>query len=325
MMSIGRLMEKLVTTDQVHRRDRVAFWCETVCETFVPLECGDIAPADFFGSVATRELVDIQFSEVTAQPHSVTRTRRMISRSCDDYFLLGLQIQGSSILSQDGRTALLRPGDFALYDTTRPYDLNFREASVQLVLRLSRTLVGGRLADAEDYTARRIDGQYGAGRLASSFIRQLHENMDELDAISLARLHASTVDLAATALAERTGADAQGGEAGMLLRRRVLSYIDRNLADVKLNCATIAAAHGVSERYLRKVFENSSISVAEWIWSRRLEQARRDLADPLLKHLQITAIGYDVGFKDPAHFSRAFKAKFGITPSQHRSRPAGHS
>lgn len=49
------------------------------------------------------------------------------------------------------------------------------------------------------------------------------------------------------------------------------------------------------------------------------EQAKRDLSDPLLAHLGITAIGYDVGFKDAAHFSRAFKARFGMTPSRHRA------
>ena len=62
------------------------------------------------------------------------------------------------------------------------------------------------------------------------------------------------------------------------------------------------------------------MSVSELIWARRLEQARRDLADPLHRHVSVTGIGYDAGFKDAAHFSRAFKSAFGETPSAYRSR-----
>jgi AraC-like DNA-binding protein len=61
------------------------------------------------------------------------------------------------------------------------------------------------------------------------------------------------------------------------------------------------------------------MSVSELIWSRRLDQARRDLADPLRSHISVTAIAYDVGFKDSAHFSRAFKNRFGLTPGECRS------
>jgi AraC-like DNA-binding protein len=32
----------------------------------------------------------------------------------------------------------------------------------------------------------------------------------------------------------------------------------------------------------------------------------------------ITQIAYDWGFKDPAHFSRAFKMRYGRSPSAHR-------
>lgn len=311
-------MKDSFSTDMLAQKDRVPYWRDVVCTTFVELDCNGTDPQDFFGTVSSRSIGDIQISAVEASAQTVSRTRSNIAASDRDYFLLSLQTKGQGMLTQDGRTAVLRTGDFALYDTTRPYDLRFDCLHGQLVLRLPREIVAGRLADAECCTALRIAGDMGAGRLASMFIRQLHSELDNIDPVSVGRLHASTVDLLATALAEQGGTAGAVNESHVLLRRRVSAFIDEHLGDVNLSCEMIASAHRISQRYLRKIFEASSQSVSELIWARRLDQAKRDLADPLLAHLAVTAIGYDVGFKDAAHFSRAFKTKFGITPRDYR-------
>ncbi len=311
-------MEKALTTDALAEKDRLPYWRDVVCATFVELECDGTGADDFFGSMANSAIGDIQISAVRSTSQIVSRTRSKIAASDHDYFLLSLQTQGNGILEQSGRAALLGPGDFALYDTTRPYDLRFDGPFSQLVLRLPREIVAGRLAEAERCTALRIAGNLGTGRLASMFIRQLHAEIDDIDPISVARLHASTVDLMATALAEQGGVGGTSTESHVLLRRRVSAFIDDHLGDPHLTCELIASAHRISERYLRKIFETSSQSVSELIWARRLDQAKRDLADPLHRHVAVTAIGYDVGYKDSAHFSRSFKAKFGLTPREYR-------
>lgn len=316
---MGTRLEALsLTTASVDARDRLAFWRDVVCDTFVELDCESHLADGFHGALTNTSLCGIQFSHVAAEAQQVVRSRAKIARSARDYFLLSLQVEGRGTLAQDGRTAILQPGDFALYDTTRPYDLTFGSAFQQLVLRLPREIVSDRLTDTERLTALRISGEHGVGRLASTFLRQLHQQLDEIDPVSVNRLHASVVDLLATALGEQCGVTA-ASESQVLIRRRICVFIDRNLANPDLNCAMIAAEHGISERYLRKLFETSEMTVSEWIWSRRLDQARRDLVDPLHAHVSVTAIGYDVGFKDGAHFSRAFKAKFGETPTACRN------
>lgn len=312
-------MAELLTTEQMGLRDRLPFWRDMVCDTFVELECEPAVDGPFSGSITNASVGDIQFSDVSSLAQRVRRTRSKIASSDLDYFLLSVQTKGRGLLKQDGRSALLNPGDFALYDTTRPYDLHFDDDFSQLVLRLPRSIVNGRLAEAEQLTALRVMGDRGAGMLASMFLRQLHAQIGDIDELSVARLHASAVDLLATALAEQLGAHAQVSEGQILLRRRVAAFIDVNLGNPNLNCEFIATQHNISERYLRKLFESSQMSVSEWIWSRRLDQAHRDLADPLHDHLSITAIGYDSGFKDSAHFSRAFRSKFGVSPSAFRA------
>jgi len=308
----------LMSTDTVSERERLAYWREAVCDTFVELECETHRPEHFFGSLTSRVAGAIQYSAVRSAPQHVARTRHKISRSGYDYFLLSLQTRGRGVLEQDGRRAELSAGDFALYDTTRPYDLWFDAQFSQLVLRLPRQMVVDRLVDPNGLTALRIAGSAGSGRLASLFFRQLYHELERVEVRGVDRLHATGVDLLATAFAEQAGVGFCVSESHTMLRRRISDFIDRHLGDPELSCMSIAAAHGISERYLRKLFAGSSRSASDHIWSRRLERARRDLVDPLRAHRTVTAIGYDVGFKDAAHFSRAFKARFGITPTEQR-------
>jgi len=311
--------DNLLSTDSVRAKERLPYWCDMVCDTFVELDCDSSEFESFSGSLQTSEVGGIQISTVRSVAQRVRRTRSRIAGSSRDHFLLSLQLCGTGVVSQDSRTAILSPGDFALYDCTRPYELAFDDSFSQVVLRLPRETVTGRLIDSHLLTARRIDGRKGVGLLASSFMRQLHEQLDHIDAMSLGRLQANAVDLMATALTQQTSMQPSVSEGQAIIRQRVCAFIERNLGNSQLTCESIATAHGISQRYLRKIFESSSVSLSDWIWRRRLEQAKRDLVDPLLAHLSVTAIGFDVGFKDAAHFSRAFRARFDMTPRDWRN------
>jgi AraC-like DNA-binding protein len=307
------------STDSVSEGRKIDFWRDAVCDTFVELECDTPVTDHFFGSMVNSTVGDLQYSNIRSSAQHVVRTRSKISGSRRDYFLVSLQMTGQCAAAQDGKTAVLSPGDFVLYDTTRPYDLRFDSSFDQLVLRLPRAVVTDRLAEAERYTGIRILGNAGSGHLASHFLRQLHGQIDTIDPCSVGRLHATAVDLLATALSEQAGAVSRISEPHLFLRQKICAFIDANLADPNLHCNAIAGAHGVSQRYLRKLFESASMTVSERIWSRRLEQAKRDLADPLMSNVSVTTIGYDVGFKDAAHFSRSFKTRFGCTPTSWRA------
>jgi transcriptional regulator GlxA family with amidase domain len=64
----------------------------------------------------------------------------------------------------------------------------------------------------------------------------------------------------------------------------------------------------------------------DWLRRLRVAEARRLLAD---LDLPVKEVGRRVGFEDPYHFSRVFRAIDGLSPSAHReailtsARPAG--
>ncbi|MDF3303767.1 helix-turn-helix domain-containing protein [Rhodococcus sp. T2V] len=116
-------------------------------------------------------------------------------------------------------------------------------------------------------------------------------------------------------LADRPTPLSRGDE----LQARVTAFIDERLADRELDVRSIAAAHHISVRHLQKKFEAEGDTASGWIRRRRLEQCRRDLADPRYRDLTVSAIGARWGFTDAAHFSRLFKATHGSTPGTYRT------
>ena len=65
------------------------------------------------------------------------------------------------------------------------------------------------------------------------------------------------------------------------------------------------------------------LSVMAWIRRQRLERARRDLTDADLRTMPVHAIARRWGFSQHSVFTRAFRAAYGISPSDQRPE-AGH-
>ena len=102
----------------------------------------------------------------------------------------------------------------------------------------------------------------------------------------------------------------------------VRAFIRQHIHDPRLTPSLIAAAHHISVSYLHRVFTGQSEgeTVAAWIRGRRLESAYRDLADPALRAMPIQAVAARWGIHRASDFSRAFKAAYGVSPSEHRHR-----
>ena len=93
-----------------------------------------------------------------------------------------------------------------------------------------------------------------------------------------------------------------------------LTYID----DPGLSPDAIAAGVGVSRRHLYRAFSEHGQTPANWIWALRTEQARLRLTAPEQQKKSLTELAFEVGFNDMAHFSRAYRGRYGCSPRQAR-------
>jgi AraC-like DNA-binding protein len=236
----------------------------------------------------------------------------------------GDDFRGSSVLIQDGREATLTPGDFTLYDTDRPYTLAFSDPHRMLVLVFPRDMLGLPESRLAGLTATRLPGAGGGlATLIGPFLAQVADLLDEVDTRGGVRLAGNVLDLLGTVLTERLDCSpADPDRAHRALMLQITSFIEEHLGEADLAPAQIAAAHHISLRQLHKLFHASGTTVAGWIRQRRLERCGHDLRDPRWSGRPVAAIGARWGYPDPAHFSRLFKAAYGVGPRDYRAQRA---
>ncbi len=101
----------------------------------------------------------------------------------------------------------------------------------------------------------------------------------------------------------------------------IVRYIDRELDDPELDSTSIAQRHGCSVRSLQVLFAERQLTVAGFIRQRRLERCRQALCtDDNSSNIGNLALHW--GFSDAAHFSKLFRATYGVSPRQYRQRSA---
>ena len=128
------------------------------------------------------------------------------------------------------------------------------------------------------------------------------------------------LDLVAASLTKMViGTDrARFSSALSVVLMNVRAAIEMRLSDAALDTATVAAAAGISVRYANAVLAREGTSIMRLIQTRRLERCRLALEDPLQSHRTLSEIAYGWGFSDMTHFSRRFKATYGVLPSEYR-------
>ncbi len=290
-----------------------------VSESFVPLQVSSQGADRFRGMIRGASVDEVHVTDLRATSHVVERTPELIARGDRTYFKVSLMLAGTGLLIQDDREAVLRPGDLAVYDTDRPYSLVFDEDFRTMVVMFPKHLISLPPDMIGQLTAVRISGQEGLGSMVVPYLTQLAGNLDQLAGTTGARLAHSALDLVSTVFTRELGLDEVSADPHRALVQRIRSYIDRNLASTDLGPASIASAHFISTRHLHGLFQEQGVTVSTWIRTRRLEQCRRDLLDPMLADRPVAAIAARWGFVDAAHFSRAFKAAFGVSPSEYRT------
>lgn len=305
-------MGKALTSKAIGR-DALGYWQEVVCGVFVPLECRCVEER-FDWSILSEEVGDARFADLTVSPHTVRRTRLHIGRG-GEHVLVGVQLEGRSVVRQDGREAVLLPGDFAIYDSTRPYELHFPTPMRQRILRLPREAVTHKIASPERLTALAVSGMAGIGALFRNVLDSGFSAADQLGQTGAQVIVDTLTDLLAAAMAVgRAGERAPAA----ITRHRMLRYIEANLADPGLSVGSIAAALGVSTRYAHLLLRSEDTTLSRFVWRRRLERCAEALADPAQAEASITQIAFTWGFSDAAHFSRAFKGTYGSSPREFR-------
>jgi acetamidase/formamidase/AraC-like DNA-binding protein len=167
---------------------------------------------------------------------------------------------------------------------------------------------GGRIATAQ-----------GVGQVLTGFLRSLAESLGGLDQKRLSPLVLALNELLIAALADAAVPALAGGiDRRKSTVQRLMQAIEARLPSADLSLASLAESEGLSVRAVQKLFQQEKLSFADYVRRRRLQRAAQGLLDPRQRKVLVADIGYRWGFSDPAHFSRVFRAHYGVTPMTYR-------
>lgn len=204
----------------------------------------------------------------------------------------------TSLVVQNDRQCLLRPGDFAVYESTTPYTHLFDEGVDNHFFRFPRAALALPDQVLRDITAVPLGPDNPIARLAFPYFSQLAVSDDLHQGASHAVVE-PRIELLRAALASQHGNSSLArAPLEATLSLRITQYIRAHLADNDLSAAQIAAAHSISVRHLYTVLSRSDISLGDWIRTRRLAECRHELAGPNGRLRTIAATGRRWGFVD---------------------------
>lgn len=290
-------------------------WADTVNSRFLPLEHTPLH-AGFEAQIDVLDHIATGLAMVRTQAHRVTRTRHLAERSEQGFFKTFWLLQGKCEIEVDGRRAALAPGHWTVYDTTRPYSIDLGDDSRFLVLLLPH----GACQDWQPFSEH-LCGFPLAGDACSRGALFALLSLFGTAAGTPAPQAKAVVDAAGRMLSASILQQACVRERGGRLERRLdeaRRYVVEHLSDARLTPDRLAAALNISRRALYLLFKSIGLTPGGFIIESRLECCRTALADPIRRHRTITDIALENGFCDSAHFSRLFKARFGLTPRQWR-------
>jgi AraC-like DNA-binding protein len=244
-------------------------------------------------------------------------------RSNDD-FSIHINLSGSSIVAGRGREITLHNGDAVLLSYSEARTITRPGLVHHRVVRLPRASLTPLVRDIDDAVLRLIPRGTGTLRLLANYIGALADDpviakpeMRQMIIAQLCDLVAATLGATreATALAE-----GRGIRAARL--RAIKSDIEAHLAHSTLSPAAVARRQGISDSYIRKLFESEGTSFSDFVLSRRIVRAHRMLTDPRWRDRSVACVAFESGFGDLSYFNRSFKRFYGVPPSEIRAAKA---
>ena len=312
-------MEILKVVSRERPEDSSAFdlWNDPAWQRYGAVRSLALVGESFRGRLEIGHVGFLSVCRITATAHLVEHAVERMGTDTPKRLKILAQTHGTCRFQQGGNAVDLGPGDFIVYDPTTSYSFVNLQAVEQLVISMPMD----RLPLTNDVSPKilghRLSAQSGGARLALALLNtSLHElqNCDENGFKQVAELICS---LLVDAVREQVGGR-KTVSLKVIMRTRVRDFIESNLSDPELGIELIAKRLNCSKRYLYDVFDDDEVTISRYIWMRRLERCKDELVNRDCAKRSLTEIALSWGFSSAAHFSKAFKHRFGASPSEFR-------
>lgn len=308
-----------VYSSMVRSRNKREEWREIIDRVYAPLEIDLTDAMEFRGEIRTTTLSRVGIAEIETDGESASRTRSHIGKDTEAHFFLTFGQSGRSWYSQHGRECIVGPAQYTLLYSAAPYVFDHRDRVRLLTVKLPAAALASRVSDPHSLCGIAATVAPGFLSAVADLIATVADPSYPLSDTRSAIVEESLLDLLALGLVPDTASEARDGTSvRWAIHRRAVAYMKENLACHDLSPAQIAAATGVSARYVHRIFESADETVCECLARLRLERSHADLSNGAKNPMSIKEIAVGNGFKSQSHFSSLFRARFGVTPRDFR-------
>lgn len=308
----------LMSTDQVAARERSAFWADWIQRLFFGLQSDLYGDADFDGNMASSRAGDVILTRLEANRHRVMRSRSPVRSSDIPYLKIVAPFQGCAGVEQNGRQAWVAPGEWSIYDTTESYAVSNPVRVEHLIVMVPKAQLVESGLVIDELVARRLSARAGVARLALETMRSAYAELPGMRDEAARGVGEAITQFVRLSLLELAGR-ASASSPREALRERIKHHVTRRLGDPALSVLEIARSLNCSRRHLYNAFSAEPEGVAGFILQQRLEACQREFTGGTLPARSITEIAMARGFNNLAHFSRVFKVRYGMSPSEYRA------
>jgi AraC-like DNA-binding protein len=262
----------------------------------------------------------IEFSRVASSAQTISGA----CASRPPCLWLALPIEGVFVLDDGADDTDLRQGDILYGPTGRNSTLKLPDHFVMLYIRIPQTMLHPRLLNLQALPMGTLTGRAAVNRIFSGLLHSIVDNLEELTDEHIRPIEVALSEFVISSLAE-SAAMSCFDVAGASNFHRISQAIELQLGDGDLTLHQVAEQQHVSARYIQKLFQQAGMSFSQYLRQRRLEHCQADLASIAHRHLSISDICFRWGFNDAAHFSRSFRADYGMTPRSFRQKRLGEA
>lgn len=299
------------TTD-VPESERFDYFRDALSDVYLGIRTEWSGPGVFDAAFDSYPVGGDVLAHMWAPGHVGRRGSALVKQRPDEAVYLNLSTSGAHAVSHLDRTWALGRGMPILLDSESPFLVDF-------VNRARFRLFSLRIEKRDGFAPTRADvlrineqiARTATGRALAAQAR-----------LMCAEIEAGRPDVAAAMAAPVRALLGVLASAATESPRRLddLKAVARaRFADPALRADDVAAAFGVSARTVQAEFAAAGETFASWLLAERLDLAHARLTASAWRARSVAEISAACGFRDPTHFHRVFRGRFGTTPGELRA------
>lgn len=303
-------------------RRRRNLFREMSCEIYGPLDLQYAEQTPFSGRLEFTRLGSLELVDCRSTIERFVRTRRCVGVAGSDGFQLAVNHgRGPMEARQLGRVARLEPGDMALLSDAEPGEFLAGAENEWIFVAVPRQRLFDLAGRADDLVATPLPGAHPVAQHLRRYLDiVIAADQIETDAALREVVQSTLLDLMALVL--DAGRDGVGNARARGLRAARQQLIARAIraghGDPGFSIEMLASQVGLSPRYVQDLLHDMGTSFTKRVLERRLQEARTMLMSARCADRRVIDIALASGFGAVSYFNRAFRRRFGMSPSEMR-------